>query len=119
MTIVGDLSLLKQHHGYGNLLAYLRNLPEMVELYGNYCFENGSRGRGNGKATVSPLGGSNIWLADVYEVVIIYQTKNGRGPLKVEIYQNSQSVCGPKYLSLKAHEIVSNYNLPCTESGPP
>lgn len=120
--MLGNPELLAKHKGYGYLLAHLRNLPEMHRLYGDkkndgYCFKNGSRGRGNGQSATSPLGGSNIWLADEYECVIISQTDEGRGPLKIDIYLKSQATHGPMYLSRRVLEIIRMYDLPRVESG--
>lgn len=110
MTILGDKKLLEEHCGHGFLLAYLRNLPEMNYLYNDYCFNYGSRGRGNGKVSTSALAGSNIWLADTNECVLIYQIDKGRGPLAIIIYANDS--LKSKFLSTKVLEIIITHNLP-------
>lgn len=114
MKTAGDASLLEKHAGYGNLLAYMRNLPEMKDLWLEYSFKYGSRGRGNGQAENSPLAGSNIWLADSYQCVIVTQANKGRGPLLIRVY-----VCesGSTFLSERVWQIVHQYNLPYAELG--
>lgn len=108
--ITGNVQLLEKHAGYGNLLAMLRNTPEMDQLYSIYCFENGSRGRGNGKVASSPLGGSNIWLADDDECVIIYQADKGRGPLAIKVYASNPE--SQTYLSDSVWQIIHQHSLP-------
>ncbi|MFA6082461.1 MAG: hypothetical protein WC773_03570 [Patescibacteria group bacterium] len=115
MQMIGDVNLLSQYSGYGNLLAHLRNLPEMLELYSGYCFEKGSRGRGNGQAS-SPLAGSNIWLADEDECVIICQAERGRGALVIRVYTLNH---GSKCLSQRIWQIIHQHNLPYAITGSP
>lgn len=112
MKTIGDLGLLQKHAGYGALLAHLRNLPEMAELYSEHCFKHGSRGRGNGQVATSPLAGSNIWLADKSECVLIYQAEKGRGPLVMHVYVRSQD---SQVLSQKVWSILAKYGLPLEE----
>ena len=112
--IKGNLQLLIEHRGYGHLLACLRNLPEMVELYEEYCFKQGSRGRGNGQVATSPHAGSNIWMNDEHECVVVYQADKGRGPLVIRVY--SRGLSGSHYISHRVWEIIQKYDLPCVDA---
>lgn len=118
--IHGDADLLDEHKKNGFLLAYLRNVPEMIRLYGKrddiegYCFVNGSRGRGNGKVKVSPMGGSNILLGDETQCVIICQ-EGANGPLRVRVYDINEDISKPRYLGDQVWRIIRQYNLPYVE----
>lgn len=115
------MSLLQVHKGAGVLLSYLRNLPEMKKLYGErgdssgYCFHKGSRGRGNGTLPASPMCGSNIWLADERECVIITQSEKSRGPLQVRVYDSPIRSNAPIHISDEVWRIIRQYDLPYVE----
>lgn len=113
MAVSGNEQFLREYAGYGFLLAYLRNLPEIDSLYRDYCFKHGSRGRGNGQIRNSPIAGSNIWLADINECILIYQIENGRGPLAMIVY--SSGLGDTKFLSTRVSDIIKQRNLPFFE----
>lgn len=89
----------------GAILVEIRN-GCLKELYERYLFE-GFHGRCNGSRAVdnpSPVPGSNIVLGNQYEVVVIYQIDNGRGPIAVIAYKSDPN--GPSALAETVRSIL-------------
>lgn len=69
----------------------------LSELYMSEAFVFGFRGRANGCRTIgheSPMAGSNITIGDEDEVVVIYQSERGMGPVVVNSYLREPGLPG-------------------------
>jgi len=75
----------------GRLLVEARRV--LHDIYES-CLRTGFHGRANGsraEASPSPVPGSNIILANEYEVVVVYQKDKGCGPIALRIYRHDET----------------------------
>jgi len=122
MEVFGDLQILKQCPRPGDLLALVRRLKGVEEIWGNFFEEAGSIGRmwgQNKKDFKSRLAGSSIPLICPEGTIYIYQINGGRGPLKVLVHRGDEQSPEFEATVQRIKDLIRENNLPYVEAGSP